>query len=325
MPGSGDDLWGDDAGDNTIGRRRRARGEEGFKRDTADSSLLVDREDVVAVATAPSSRLVSLAVAVFAALLGFALVVGAYATHRPYGLVIFGVQVLFVLSWTIAMRPVGAKIVAGVGLGAAAVADLAVAWPVHATIAPLGFVLVAGVAAAVVGQLLRKGGRQAVLESMAATLSVVVGVLALATLVVLARHPLGTESIVACLTGAGVGVAFARLFDAVLPFPRTTPQVARGTIGIVAGTMLGTVASAVAGSMLKGLSPGHTVVAGLVTTLAAVLADLGVGYAEASREISGEVSTWWVARHVHGPLGAFALAAPVAYAMSVMVLVPALN
>ena len=66
-------------------------------------------------------------------------------------------------------------------------------------------------------------------------------------------------------------------------------------------------------------------IAGLITSVAAVLADLGVGYAEASREIEGEVSSLWVVRHMQGPLGGFALAAPVAYAMSVILLVPALN
>jgi hypothetical protein len=62
-----------------------------------------------------------------------------------------------------------------------------------------------------------------------------------------------------------------------------------------------------------------------VTAVAAVLADLAVGYAEASREIDGEVGSLWLVRHMQGPLAGFALAAPVAYVMSVLVLVPALN
>jgi hypothetical protein len=239
--------------------------------------------------------------------------------------VIFGVQVLFVLAWTIGARPPGPRVVAGVGLGAAAVADIAVAWPVHATIAPLGYVTAAAFAAGAVGQLLRKGGRPKLMESMAGTSVTIIGVIAYATLIVLTRHTLGKESIAACLTGATVGIVAARLCDVVLPFPRTTPQVARGTIGIVLGAMAGTVASAIVASRLKGLHPSHAVLAGLVTTLAAVLADLGAGYAEASREIEGDVSPWWVVRHMQGPLVAFALAAPVAYAMSVMVLVPSLN
>ncbi|HEY2792252.1 MAG TPA: hypothetical protein VGJ28_07855 [Micromonosporaceae bacterium] len=317
------DGWGsDDGSDTTSGRRRRARGEKAFERDS--DAGVADREDVVAVPVAPVSRLVSLAVAIFAGLLGLALIFGAYTEHRPYGLVIFGVQVLFVLSWTIATRPPGPRVVAAVGLGAAAVVDIAVAWPEHATIAPIGYVTAAAFAAGAVGQLLRKGGRDHVLESLAATLMMVVGVVAYATLIVLTRHSLGTEALAACLAGAGVGIVVARLVDVVLPFPRTTPQVARGTIGILAGVCAGTVASALVAAQLKGLHPRDAVLAGLIVSVAAVLADLGVGYAEASREIDGEVSQFWVVRHMQGPLGAFALAAPVAYAMSVMILVSSL-
>jgi hypothetical protein len=164
-----------------------------------------------------------------------------------------------------------------------------------------------------------------VTESLGSTLVMVVGVMAYATLIVLARHKLGVQSIAACLTAATVAIVVARLTDVVLPFPRTTPQVARGTIGIVLGAMLGTVASAFVASGLQGMSPKHTVLPGLVTAVAAVLADLAVGYAEASREIDGEVGSLWLVRHMQGPLAGFALAAPVAYVMSVLVLVPALN
>jgi hypothetical protein len=323
FPSLADDGWGD-GDETTSGRRRRARGEQGFMREL-DADNVADREDVVAVAVAPVSRKVSLAIAIFAGLLGLALVFSAYTDHRSYAMVIFGVQLLYVLSWTVASRPPGPAVVATVGLVCAAIADAAVALPVHATLAPLAYVTAAGVALGTIGQIMRRNGRDHVTESLASTLSMVVGVVAYATLIVLARNTLGAQSIVACLGAATTGIVVARLFDVVLPFPRTTPQVARGTIGIVAGAMAGTVASAVLAGGIKGLQPSHAVIAGLVTAVAAVLADLGVGYAEASREIEGEVSSLWVVRYMQGPLGAFALAAPVAYAMSVMVLVPSLS
>lgn len=306
------------------GRRRRARGEEFFHPE-ADSDLLADRASVLTVAEPPTRRLRSVALAGFAGLLGAALVAGAYVQHRPYALVIFGVQLLFVLSWTVATRPPGPRVVAAVGLATAAGADLAVALPVRATIAPLGYVTALALIAAMVGQLLRRGTRTKVTESLGATLVMVIGVIALATLVVLSRMELGRESIAACLVGATVALVLARLSDVVFPYPRTTPQVPRGTIGIIVGAMGGTIASALVASVLVGMHPGRTVFAGLLTALAAVLADLGVGYAEASREIDGEVGRFWVVRHIQGPLSAFALAAPVAYAMSVMVLVPGLS
>jgi hypothetical protein len=324
FPPATDDGWGGDGDDTTSGRRRRARGEQGFLREL-DAENVADREDVVAVAVAPVSRKVSLAIAIFAGLLGLALVLGAQTDHRAYGVVIFGVQILFVLSWTVASRPPGPGVVASVGLICAGAADLGVALPVHSTLAPLAYVTFAGVVLGTVGQLLRRTGRDHVTESLASTLTMVVGVVAYASLIVLARNTLGAQSIVACIGAATTGIVVARIFDVLMPFPRTTPQVARGTIGIIAGAMAGTVASAVLAGAIKGLQPSHAVIAGLVTAVAAVLADLGVGYAEASREIEGTVSSLWVVRHMQGPLAAFALAAPVAYAMSVMVLVPSLS
>ena len=58
--------------------------------------------------------------------------------------------------------------------------------------------------------------------------------------------------------------------------------------------------------------------------MAAIMADLAVSYAEAGRELAGEPSALWIARHMQGPLGGYALAAPAAYVLSVMVLVPGL-
>lgn len=309
-----------------TGRRRRAPGEKGF--DSAfggQASSVADRQEIITVPVAPTSRLVSISIAGFAGLLGLALVLSAYTVPRSYALVIFVVQVLFVTVWTVSTRPPAPGVVAGVGLVAAAVADVMVGWPTHATIAPLGYVTVGAFVLGMIGQLLRRDGRTRVTESVGATLSVVLGVVAFAMLIVLRRHDLGKESIAACLAAATVGIVVARSLDVILPFPRTTPQVARGTIGILVGAMAGTVAAAVVASGLVGMHPSRTVIAGLVTAVVAVLADLGVNYAEASREIDGDVGSLWLVRHMQGPLGAFALVVPVAYAMSVMVLVPALT
>src|SRR5205085_2576745 len=210
------------------------------------------------VALAPVRRLLSLSVALFAAILGFGLLAGALSLPGSYSFVIFGVQLFFVLAWTVALRPPGPWVVAVIGVAAAAGADLAAVLPTEASLAPLGYVTVAGFVFGVLGQLLRGAGRQGVTESLGATLAVVVGVVAFAALLVLDRHPLGTRSIVACLSAA----------------------------------------------------------------LAAIMADLAVSYAEAGRELDGERSALWIARHLQGPLGGFALAAPAAYVLSVLVLVP---
>jgi hypothetical protein len=269
----------------------------------------------------PVNRLLSLSVAGFAALLGAALTLGAYAVPGSYALVIFGVQVLFIVAWTATLRPAGPRMVAAVALIAAVAADLAAVLPTHASLAPIGLVTAGAFAVAVVAQLLRGADRSRVTESLGGTLIVVLGVVSFAMLVVLIRHTPGTPAVVACLFAAGVALVVARLVDIVLPSPRTSPQVQRGSIGVVLGAMAGTVAAGYAGSVLVGLHPSRAAIAGLVTALVAVLADLAVSYAEAGRALAGEPSPLWLARHMQGPLGGFALAAPVAYVLSVMLLV----
>src|SRR4029453_11014486 len=167
--------------------------------------------------------------------------------------------------------------------------------------------------------------RVRVTESLASTLVVVLGVVAFATLVVLTRHPGGTQAIGACLVAAGVSLMIAGLADIVVPFPRLAPQVPRGGAGVVLGAMVGTAAAAVVGYYLQGLQTRETAIAGLVTAIVAVVVDLSVGYADASRHLAGETSALWLARNLQGPLGGFALAAPAVYAASALLLVSALE
>ncbi len=276
------------------------------------------------VESARPRRLRSLSVAGFSALLGLALVLGAQLTPGSFGFVIFGIQILFVLVWSVALRPPGARVVAAVGLATAAAADVAVAWPERATLAPLAYVTAAAVIVGVVGQLARGASRQRPTESLGATLTIVVGVVALAALVVLNRHPVGTQSIVACLAAAGAALTVAHLVDIILPTPRTSTQVARGSIGVVVGAMAGTAVGALASTHLVGLHPGTTAVAALVTSMVAVMADLAVSYADASRELDDVPDAWWFVRHLQGPLGGYALAGAAAYVLSVMLLVHSL-
>ncbi|MEO3742814.1 hypothetical protein [Plantactinospora sp. B5E13] len=287
----------------------------------ADPAAEDDEEEMPPV---PVRRLLSVAIAGFAGLLGLGLIFGAYTAgpgaRIPFAVVVLGVQLLFVLSWTMAMRPPALPVVAGASVLVAGAADAAAVLPQVAAIGPLGYVAAAGFAVGVLGQLVRREDRVRVTESLGATLFIVVGVVSFATLVVLSRIPVGTQAIYVCLTATAVGLAVARLTDAVLPWPRLAPQVPRGAAGVVAGAMAGTLAAAVLGSYLVGFTPTSGAVVGLIAAAAAVLADLGVGYAEAGRQMAGEPPTMWVARHMQGPLGGFALAAPAAYAMTVFFL-----
>jgi hypothetical protein len=268
----------------------------------------------------PPARSAPLAIAGFTGLLTLALALGAMIPYGAYAVVIFVVQVLYAVTWTIASRPPAPRIVAGVGLAAAAAADLAAVSVDPASLAPLAYVTAAAFVAGVIGQLIRPVGRERVTESLGSTLAVVVGVVALSTLVVLSRHPRGNQSIVACLVAAGVAVMVARLTDTVVPHPRFTPQVPRGGAGVLLGLLVGTGAAAVAGWLAAGLPAGAAAAAGLVTAVIAVVVDLSVSYAEAGRQLAGDRPTPGPVGLLQGPLVAFALAAPVAYTASALLL-----
>jgi hypothetical protein len=148
---------------------------------------------------------------------------------------------------------------------------------------------------------------------------VVVGVTAFASLVVLDRRPVGNQVLMAGLTAAGVALATARICDIVVPSPRLAPQVPRGSTGVVAGAMAGTAAAAAVGWAVLGLTTLTGALSGMVAALVAVVVDLGTGYAEAGRRLEGEAPFMWLARHMQGPVGAFAFAAPACYVMGVIV------
>jgi hypothetical protein len=272
----------------------------------------------------PVRPLLSIAIGAFAALVGLGLVFGAQATgpgaRTPFVLVVLGVQLLFLLAWTMAIRPPALPVVASVALAAAVAADVFAIRPQIAGLAPLGYVAGAGLAVALLGQLARPADRRRVTESLGATLLLVIGVVAFATLIVLIRIPLGTQAVLVCLAATGVALVVARVVDAFVPRPRIAPQVPRGAAGVIAGAMVGTLSAAFIGAYVYSFTPSSAAVVGLVAAVAAVLVDLAADYAEAGRQMAGDPPTMWVARHMQGPLGGFALASPAAYAMTVLFL-----
>ena len=319
---TGPDPWSDGprTGPSAQARGSSAHGHTAGRPETETPGG--GRADEEQSAPVPIRRPLSAAIAGFAGLLGAGLVVAAQASgpgggRTPLALVVFGVQLLFVLAWTMAVRPPAWPVVAGLSVAVAAAADVSVVTARVAGLAPLGYVVIAGFVAAVLSQLFRSADRKRVTESLGATLLIVVGVVAFATLIVLNRIPVGTQAMFVCLAASALALVIARLTDAVLPWPRLAPQVPRGATGVVIGAMCGTLASGVIGSYLTGFTPTSGAAVGLVAACVAVLADLAVGYAEAGRQMAGEPPTMWIARHMQGPLGGFALAAPGAYAVAV--------
>ena len=283
-----------------------------------DAGTGADDEEARPPVFAPVRRLVSLGVVGLTALVTVAVVVGVQFDHASFALVVLGVQILFVVVWTVAAQPPAPRVVGFVGLVVAGGADLAAVRVQPASLAPMAYITAGGFVVAVIGQLLRPAGRVRVTESLGSSLMVVLGVVAYATLIVLSRRALGTQVISACVVGAGEALFVAHLTDVVAPMLRVAPAVPRGGAGVIAGAMVGTAAAGLAGYLLEGLSTLPTAIAGLAAAVIALMVDLSVNYAEAGRRLAGMPPPWWLVRHMQGPLTAFAFAAPVAYAATLV-------
>ncbi|WP_307798229.1 hypothetical protein [Actinoplanes flavus] len=320
-----DDPWDAEASQQ-VARMNPGRPKAGFygavpeeeKDDRPDSTDHEDDEfDEIPIA--PVRPRLSAAIGGFAALLAVALIIGAHATgpgsRVSYAIVLFGVQLLGLLAWTMALHPPAAGATAAIVAVTALAADYLAVTGGDALL-PLVWVTLGGFVVTLVAQLIRAGDRQRAKDSWRTTLIIVSGATAYSIMILLVREPLGAQAILVCCTGAGVALLTARLADAVFPKPRIALQVPRGATGIVLGAMLGTLAASLLGSYLVlPFTPAKGAVLGLVAAVAAHLIDLAVNFGEAGRRLAGEAPTFWLARHMQGPLGGFALTAFAAYSL----------
>ncbi|XVV12299.1 hypothetical protein ACQP2X_47105 [Actinoplanes sp. CA-131856] len=317
-----DDPWDADAS-REIARSGGKRPPSGVRPDdepeTIDDDLGDDEFEEIEVV--PVRRQLSLAIAGFSGLLAIGLILGAQTSapdaRLPYAIVLFGVQALYLIAWIMALRPPAAMVTLGVGGVVALAADYLAVTRAEPALLPLVWVLAGGFVAAFIGQLVRADDRARARDSWRATLAVVAGVVAYAIPILLTRQESGTQTLTMCATAAGVALVVARATDAVLPKPRIAAQVPRGAAGVVLGAMLGTLAAAALGSVLVlPFTPAKGAVIGLIAVVAANLVDLAVNFGQAGRRLAGDAPTFWVARHMQGPLGAFALIAPIAYGVT---------
>ena len=319
-----DDPW-DAETSQQVARLNPGRPKAGFgavpedEEEIAPASAEPEDDELEEIEVLPVRPRLSAAIGGFAALLALALVIGAHATgpgsRVSYAIVLFGVQLLGLLAWTMALRPPAAGATAAVVAVTALVADYLAVTGEPGALLPLFWTALAGFAAAMVAQVIRAGDRQRAKDSWRTTLLIVGGATAYAILITLTREPLGAQAILVCCTGAGVALLVARVTDAFFPKPRIAAQVPRGATGIVVGAMLGTLTAAMLGSYLVlPFTPAKGAVLGLVAAVAAHLIDLAVNFGEAGRRLAGDAPTFWLARHMQGPLGGLALTAFAAYA-----------
>ncbi|WP_034216793.1 hypothetical protein [Actinoplanes subtropicus] len=321
-----DDAWDADAS-REIARSGPGRPPAGFYGAVPDEKPALkddgepDEAEEEEVEVVPVRRQLSLAIAGFAGLLGLGLALGAQTSapdnRLPYAIVLFGVQLLYLLACIMALHPPAAAATAGISAAVAVVADYLAVNKTPAGLWPLFLVALGGFAAALIGQVFRAEDRSRIKDSWRTTLLIVLGVVGYAIPVLLTRQPVGTQTVIVSSAGAGVALLVARVTDAIFPKPRIAPQVPRGATGVVLGAMLGTLGAAGLGSVLVlPFTPAKGAVIGLVAAVIASVVDLAGNFGEAGRRLAGDAPTFWVARHMRGPLGAFALTAPAAYALA---------
>jgi hypothetical protein len=318
-----DDPWDAEASQQ-VARMNPGRPKAGFygavpEEEEDDHPTSDDEFEEIEVV--PVRPRLSVAIAGFAALLGIALVLGSITSgpdaRGSYAVVLFGVQLLGLLAWTMALHPPAPRTTAVIAALTALAADYDAVTSDGPGFMSLFYIGAGGTVVALIGQVVRPESRQRVSDTYRTTALIVFGAVAYALLVVLTRQPIGAQAILVCCTGAGLALLVSRLTDAVFPKPRIAAQVPRGATGIVLGAMVGTLGAAMLGSYLVlPFNPTKGAVLGLVAAVAAILVDLAVNFGDAGRQLAREAPTFWLARHMQGPLGGFALTAVATYALT---------
>ncbi len=237
-------------------------------------------------------------------------------------------QLALVLSWPIALVFRGYVGAALIGAGAAAAADLIIvrAAADSATgsadpgplagdggLGPLAAVLALALALAFVHQLTRRPPRRDVTDSLAGDTLLVLAVVAASTYLFLVQLTDGSVLLEMSVVAIGAAVVAGHLVDLVLPYPRIVEGVPRGLLGFVVGTGAAMVAAVrLGGADRLADQLGAIILGGVLGGLACLIA-IGASYAATERR--GVLAAQAAVQAVLP----FALVAPVAYLMSILI------
>jgi hypothetical protein len=223
-------------------------------------------------------------------------------------------QAALVAAWLPATGVRGGLGVAGLGLAAAAAADLLLVLPDRPELGDLLAVPGVVFVAAVLHQMLRRAPRQDVVGSLAGVLLLVCAVCGLAVLLRLPDETGSQRSAATAALVVGVTLVAGHLVDAVLPRPQVAPGIDCGVLGLLVA-LLGGVGVALLRHAPGGLADTlSSVTAGLVLAGVAALVGLAGSYvvAEAGTSPAGTA----VAPPVLQAVLPFAACAPVAFSLA---------
>lgn len=176
---------------------------------------------------------------------------------------VLALQVALVVAWVPGTGVPGGAGVAGLGLAAAAAADLLLVLPERPELGHLLAVPGAAFVAAVLHQMLRRTPRQDVVGSLAGALLLVCAISALAVLIRLPDATGGQRPAATAALVVGAALVAGHLVDLVVPRPQVAAGIDRGVLGLLVALLAG-----VGVAMLRH-APG-----GLADTLSAVTVGL---------------------------------------------------
>ncbi|MDQ1646368.1 MAG: hypothetical protein QOJ50_2552 [Cryptosporangiaceae bacterium] len=243
----------------------------------------------------------------------------ALASSTVFALAVLLVQGGLVAVWCLVSRPVGLVAVAAVPGAAAILSTGLLAFGADTSVAPAAAVLALSFIATIAAQLARRDGRPQLTAAFGSTMTLVVAVCALATLISLHRQIGGPAVVGACVGAAGAGLVVARLADLLLPRPTVNYAVPRGAVGVLAGALAGAGLAATSPALTDPMSVPVTALAGAGVALAAILADVGMSFAAAGRELIEAPRPQPPLRPLLGPLLGLALAAPAGYVFGLLI------
>jgi hypothetical protein len=263
------------------------------------------------------ARRAHLAAALVAVVVTAGLVV-ATGWDRPGILVAVAVlQALLVPAWVQGTALPGRIGGIVLGLGAAAAADAALLVRDRVSLLVLLGVLGLALPAMLAHQLTRGVVRARVTESLAGIAVLLTAVVALSSLIALARAVDGPRLVAALGVGAGAGLAVARLVDAVAPAPRLARDVAHGLLAVLAAGLAGAAGGALLAGDARQLDTAGGLLLGAVVAVLAALVAVGVGYIAATSRSPRRGTS--VAMAYLGVVLPLALAAPVGYLVALAV------
>jgi hypothetical protein len=256
--------------------------------------------------------------AVLAAGIGGGLAYAFHVSGRATLLAAAIMQALFILSWVFGTGLPGKLGALATGVLAAGAGDAIVyRWPrdeLGTLVAVLGLAL----PVMFVHQLIRGRRRTRVVESLSDIAVLVVGAVALAVLVQFRHETLGAAIGITVALCAGAALAAGHVVDAIWAPVRFDPAVSRGVPALVVSIAAGGVVGYVRLHALAQFGEYRAV--GLGASVAAITALFAVG--AAFIETASTLPTAWAARPLRplfGTLFSFALMAPVAYLLSLVI------